>query len=92
MLDICPWSCVMGRLWDFGFRPSVRWNEVVAATEVLWRHCFTETRLEYSENIAKDTFCSRGKGNEKAARFDFWFSKLLKGNSVQKLASMSILI
>lgn len=49
----------------------VRWNEVVAATEVLWRHCFTETRLEYSENIAKDTFCSRGKGNEKAARFDF---------------------
>jgi len=23
-------------------------------TFVLWRHCFTETRLEYSENIAKD--------------------------------------
>lgn len=23
-------------------------------TKVLWRHCFTETRLEYSENIAKD--------------------------------------
>ena len=23
-------------------------------TFVLWRHCLTETRLEYSENIAKD--------------------------------------